>query len=201
MNQLPKSSSTALKEWAVAVEAMARGDQIIILRKGGIHRDDKEFRIVHPEFLFYPTYEHQRSELIKPTYTRLLEEVAGEFPDPDNGVAEFKYWAYVTDKFELRDEDELERIADNHLWTKEYTSSRFNWRPSQPLTVALLRVYRLEYPASVPVLPEFAGCKSWVDLRSDIELGYLTPAMSDSEYEKEAKYVKGALARSLTLSD
>ncbi|SVB02171.1 uncharacterized protein METZ01_LOCUS155025, partial [marine metagenome] len=62
MNQLPKSSSIALKEWAVAVEAMARGDQIIILRKGGIHRDDKEFRIVHPEFLFYPTYEHQRSE-------------------------------------------------------------------------------------------------------------------------------------------
>ena len=196
MNQLPKRSSTALKEWAVAVEAMARGDQIIILRKGGIHREDKEFRIVHPEFLFYPTYEHQKTELIKPTYNSLLEEMADEVLD--NSIVEFKYWAYVTDKFELRDEDELERIADNHLWTKEYTSSRFNWRPSQPLTVALLRVYRLEYPASVPVLPEFAGCKSWVDLSNDIELGYLTPAMSDSEYEEMAKYLRGALARSLT---
>ena len=196
MNQLPKRSSTALKEWAVAVEAMARGDQIIILRKGGIHREDKEFRIVHPEFLFYPTYEHQKIELIKPTYNSLLEEMADEVLD--NGIVEFKYWAYVTDKFELRDEDELERIADNHLWTKEYTSSRFNWRPSHPLTVALLRVYRLEYPAFVPVLPEFAGCKSWVDLSNDIELGYLTPAMSDSEYEEMAKYVRGALARSLT---
>ncbi len=64
--------------------------------------------------------------------------------------------------------------------------------------MALLRVYRLEYPAFVPVLPEFAGCKSWVDLSNDIELGYLTPAMSDSEYEEMVKYVRGALARSLT---
>ena len=39
MNQLPQRSATALKEWAVTVEAMARGDQIIILRKGGIHQD------------------------------------------------------------------------------------------------------------------------------------------------------------------
>ncbi len=195
MNQLPKSSSIALKEWAVTVEAMARGDQIIILRKGGIHQDDKEFRIVHPEFLFYPTYEHQKSELIKPAYKNLLEKVADEVPD--DSVVKFKHWAYVTDKFELRDEDELERIADNHLWTKEYASSRFNWRPSQPLTVALLRVYRLEYPAFVPVLPDFGGCKSWVDLSSDIELGYLTPTLSDSEYEIEAKYVRGVLAKSL----
>ncbi len=62
---LPPVSSLALKEWAVAVRALVKGKQILMLRKGGIHRDDKEFRVVHPEFLLYPTYEHQNIELLK----------------------------------------------------------------------------------------------------------------------------------------
>ncbi|MQG56904.1 MAG: DUF1802 family protein [SAR202 cluster bacterium] len=48
---LPSTSNMALKEWAVADRALGGGRQILILRKGGIHRDDKDFRIVHPEFL------------------------------------------------------------------------------------------------------------------------------------------------------
>ncbi len=63
---LPVVSSLALKEWAVAVKSLGRGDQVIVLRKGGIHREDRDFRLVHPQFLLYPTYEHQRVELIKP---------------------------------------------------------------------------------------------------------------------------------------
>ena len=62
---LPTTSSLALKEWAVAVKAMSKGEQILILRKGGIHRADKEFRVVHPDFLLYPTYEHQRANLYR----------------------------------------------------------------------------------------------------------------------------------------
>jgi hypothetical protein len=66
---LPPDSDLALKEWAVAVKALGTGKQILILRKGGIHRDDKEFRLVHPEFLLYPTYEHQKRELLDPEHT------------------------------------------------------------------------------------------------------------------------------------
>ena len=42
----------------VVVNALSTGRQIMVLRKGGIHRDDKNFRIIHPEFLLFPTYEH-----------------------------------------------------------------------------------------------------------------------------------------------
>ena len=63
---LPQVSDLALKEWAVAVKSLGRGEQVIILRKGGIHREDRDFRLVHPLFLLYPTYEHQKAELIKP---------------------------------------------------------------------------------------------------------------------------------------
>jgi hypothetical protein len=48
----------ALKEWAITVEAMAQGDQVLLLRKGGIHEEGKDFRVIHDEFLFYPTYLH-----------------------------------------------------------------------------------------------------------------------------------------------
>ncbi len=65
---LPSVSDTALKEWASAVETLGRGEQILALRKGGIHREDRDFRFVYPEFLLFPTYEHQKEELIKPEF-------------------------------------------------------------------------------------------------------------------------------------
>ena len=71
MTLLPAESDLALKEWAVAIRALGSGKQVLILRKGGIHKDDKEFRVVHPEFLLYPTYEHQNAELIKEAFARL----------------------------------------------------------------------------------------------------------------------------------
>ena len=73
---------TALKEWAVTVDALARGQQILLLRKGGIHEDSKDFRVVHPEFLLYPTYEHQREDLLKDDYQSQLERVLAGAHDP-----------------------------------------------------------------------------------------------------------------------
>ena len=52
----PVTCQLALKEWAITVKALADGDQIMMLRKGGIHEESKDFRVVHPEFLLYPTY-------------------------------------------------------------------------------------------------------------------------------------------------
>ena len=62
---LPSRCQIALKEWAVTVQALAQGRQVLLLRKGGIHEEGKDFRVVHPEFLLYPTYEHQREDLLK----------------------------------------------------------------------------------------------------------------------------------------
>ncbi|MDG0790271.1 DUF1802 family protein [Cohnella ginsengisoli] len=46
----------ALREWAVAVKALEAGKQIMVLRKGGIAEETKEFRLESPSFfLFRPT--------------------------------------------------------------------------------------------------------------------------------------------------
>ena len=188
---LPATSDLALKEWAVAVRALAQGDQVFILRKGGIHRDDKEFRIVHPEFLLYPTYEHQKRELTKERYHGDLDQTLEEDDVP--GLVTLGYWCQVTDKFQITDQDVLDHISPYHIWTADYAQKRLHWRPKQPLTVALLRVFRLQQPQALPVLDEYAGCKSWVDLGQELPLGFMEPVRSDQEYEESTEVIRSAL--------
>jgi|TARA_B100001971_G_C18093132_1_gene484607 hypothetical protein len=188
---LPPVSSLALKEWAVAVNALAQGDQIAILRKGGIHKDDKEFRVVHPEFLLYPTYEHQKPELLKPEYHDDLRKTLEEDDVP--GLVTLTYWCSVTEKFEVGGQEALDSISSQHIWTSGYAQTRLHWRPKQPLTVALLRVYKLQQPQALPVLDEYAGCKSWVELGQDLPLGYMEAVLSDAQYEEKAEAIRRVL--------
>ena len=189
---LPPVSSLALKEWAVAVDALARGRQVVTLRKGGIHRDDKEFRIVHPEFLLYPTFEHQKEELLQEEYRDDLKRTLEEDDVP--GLVTLSYWCDVTDKFEVQDDEVLSTLSQYHIWSDGYAQKRLHWRPKQPLTVALLRVYALQQPQALPVLDEYVGCKSWVELGQEVPLGSMTPVISDSIYDAQAEAVRRALA-------
>ena len=195
---LPSVSDTALKEWAAAVKTLGRGEQIIVLRKGGIHRADRDFRFVHPEFLLFPTYEHQKAELIKTEFHHTLGDT---YNDSGSGESvDFTYFCQVTDKFELRDESDLDRISDFHIWTDDYAHKRLHWRPKQPLTVALLRVYELQQTQSRPVLAEYSGCKSWVELGSDVSLGGMTPVLDDTEYERQSGVIKQALHQAIAVA-
>ena len=188
---LPPSSDLALKEWAVAVKALSEGKQILILRKGGIHIDDREFRVVHPEFLLYPTYEHQNAELVKPEYQDSLQQTLDENDVP--GLVSLGYWCQVTDKFQVSEQDLLDEVSPYHIWTTDYANKRLHWRPKQPVTIALLRVYELQQPQALPVLDEYAGCKSWVELGQDVPLSIMTPVLSDQAYEGQAEALRQVL--------
>ena len=49
---LPDQCQIALKEWAVTVESLAQGQQILLLRKGGIHEEGKDFKVMD----LFPSY-------------------------------------------------------------------------------------------------------------------------------------------------
>src|SRR3978361_1196205 len=70
--------TTAFKEWAVTVPALAEGDQLITLRKGGIREENKHFEIEHDRFFLYPTFDHQQGQFVReshrPELGRALEE-------------------------------------------------------------------------------------------------------------------------------
>ena len=73
----------AFKEWAVTVRALAEGEQLLTLRKGGIREENKHFEIEHDRFFLYPTFDHQQNDLVReshrPELGRALEE--GVWPD------------------------------------------------------------------------------------------------------------------------
>ena len=75
----------AFKEWAVTVRALAEGEQLLTLRKGGIREENKHFEIEHDRFFLYPTFDHQRNDLVRPSHVpelaRALEE--GVWPDDE----------------------------------------------------------------------------------------------------------------------
>ena len=68
----------AFKEWAVTVRALAEGEQLLTLRKGGIREPEKHFKLDYSRFFLYPTFDHQRADLVReshrPELSRALEE-------------------------------------------------------------------------------------------------------------------------------
>ncbi len=183
---------TALKEWAVTVDALARGQQILLLRKGGIHEDSKDFRVVHPEFLLYPTYEHQREDLLKEDYQSQLESLLAGAHNPDE--IRFTHWAKVEEMVEVSQQEPVDALSPFYIWTNFYAQSRLHWKPMVPLSIILLRVYQMQNPVVVPFISEYRGCTSWVDIIPTVEMGQLQPVLSDEEFQRQVDEIKRSLA-------
>jgi len=172
------SPSHTLKEWAVTVRALERGDTALVVRKGGIR--EKAFAVPKTRFLLLPGYEHQRPELIKPEFRGIVDEI----PDvTDDGSLWFSSFAEVEGAFEIFEAEDLEALNDHHMWTHEYAESRFKWRPKKPLTVLVLRTYVLPETVELLYREGYGGCKSWIELEDSVSLEGARPALSDEEFE------------------
>ena len=193
---LPNKCQMALKEWAVTVRAMAQGDQVLLLRKGGIHEDGKDFRVIHREFLFYPTYLHQKEELLQPAHQPALRKML-EQPQHNDRIT-FRHWAKAEEVLEISDQEKVDDLEAHYIWTTAYAQSRLHWKPMLPLSVLLLRVYKLEQPVTVPYLPEYGGCTSWVEVLSDVSLGRMEPVLENSEFQRRVDDIKGSLGLTVT---
>lgn len=180
----------ALKEWAVAAQALSAGRQIVTLRKGGIREAAKAFRVEHEEFLLYPTYDHQRADLLQEHHRPYLATLP---PSDPTAPVELSAWAKVVRVFEVDDAARVAALAPHYLWTVDYALERLRWRPRQPLQVLAIRVYRLPEPVRVEVRPEYLGCRSWVTLASPIPLGELRPVLNDADFERELTTVAAIL--------
>ena len=177
-----------LKEWAVTVRALERGDTALVVRKGGIR--EKAFAVRDSRFLLLPGYEHQRPELLKPDYRELLAEI----PDlTDDGSPRFTSFAEVKGAYEISEPDSLAAIDPYLMWTPEYAESRFRWRPKKPLTVLVLRTYLLPEPVELPYSESYAGCKSWIELEQRVSTAGARPALDDESFARLAAPALAAL--------
>lgn len=169
----------ALKEWAVAVKALERGETALVVRKGGIR--EKAFAVPQTRFLLLPGYEHQRPELLKPGYRRLMDDI----PDlTDDGPLRFSSFVEVEGAYEVSEAEGLAALDPHHMWTSKYAESRFRWRPKKPLTVLVLRTYLLPESVELPYREEYGGCKSWIELAETVPVEGARPALSDEGFEE-----------------
>src|ERR1043166_5463608 len=78
----------AFKEWAVVVDGLGRGDQIIILRKGGISEGRSGFQVEHNRFFLFPTLFHQQRECVQPAAQIRYDALAPKL-SPNSVLIEF----------------------------------------------------------------------------------------------------------------
>lgn len=174
----------AFKEWAVIVKALLEGEQVIDVRKGGLREDGRHFGLQADRLWLYPTYLHQKPELLKAAYRHSLEQVLAEAPPED--AVRVPGWAEVVGVATLTEPDQLAAIDSKFIWTVDYAESRLHWKQRDPLWVLVLRVHRLDQPLDVPFDEAYAGCTSWVELAGlpeDPAAVASMPAMTDEAFE------------------
>jgi hypothetical protein len=196
---------TAFKEWAVTVRALAEGEQLITLRKGGIREENKHFEIEHDRFFLYPTFDHQHGNLVReshrPELGRALEEgvwaegepladqldAPGGVPQPDR--VRIRAWAEVAASYLITDPRCVDALSPYYVWTPDYAEKRLAWKRRHPLHVILLRTYRIQRPVTVKVRDEYLGCRSWLELHRELPFEG-TPVLSDDEFERAAEQIE-----------
>ena len=61
---------------------------------------------------------------------------------------------------------------------------RFNYR-TPGLFVLAVRVFQLAAPEVRPERPEYAGCKTWVELDTGISVDNAVPVLSDADFAEQ----------------
>jgi hypothetical protein len=199
----------AFKEWAVTVRALAEGEQLVTLRKGGVRESRKHFRLEHDRFFLYPTFDHQHNDLVReshqPELRRALEEGVWADGEPpvqaltrDGGIEQpervrIRAWAEVAGHFEVTDSRCVDALSPYYVWTTDYAEKRLSWKRRHPLHVLLLRTYRIPRPVTVRVKDDYGGCRSWLEIARDLPFEG-TPVLSDDEFGRAREQIEAICA-------
>src|SRR5262245_23132229 len=182
---------TALKEWAVLVDAMARGDIIAMIRKGGIREQRAGFNVRHDRFVFYPTYFHEKLDELAPKFRERL--AASEHTRPDEGTVRIAHVAEVAGLWTVTELDRLRAIEGEHGLAWGAVESRFHYRDRPVVQVVAARVSTLREPVVVPELRRYQGCVSWVALESGISVAGAAPAVDDATLRARVERIEQVL--------
>lgn len=183
----------AFKEWVIVVDALARGEQILILRKGGISEGRGGFKPEYAEFLLFPTAFHQQRESVIESAQRRFDEILPTL----NGENEIRieFFAEVIESRQLLSVEAAQALCGQHIWRDEVIAERFDWGRAKNIYAIALRVFRLANPTSLPLLPSYGGCKSWVELEQEIVAAKSEPVLGNDAFQKKLTHFRFALAQ------
>ena len=189
---VPNPKRIALKEWAVVAKALAQGRQVVLLRKGGIEEEEEGgFRLRHQEFFLFPTFEHQHQDYLRPEFVPYFQASLAEQPVNGEEIV-FSGLATVAGIEVASDLEKLRRLSGFHIWNDAYIEMRYRYKPDIPLYLLLVRAYRME-PVHIEARPAYRGCKSWVELESDVEARGLEAVLNHEEFDRQCSEIRSLL--------
>ena len=171
MNKL--ANHTALKEWASIIEALDRGEQVVLIRKGGLA--DPNFGLEADRFYLFPTNYHDAGGG-EPTHVPIT------------------HWAEVVRTWQVHDLETLHRLEPLVALDRTTLDTRYKFRPDQAINVIAVRAWRLAKPVRVAMTEAYGGCRSWVSLDDEIDVDGSTPALGDAELQAKIESVDALLA-------
>lgn len=167
------ANHTALKEWSNVIDSLGRGEQVVLIRKGGIA--DPTFGVEAQAFYLYPTFFHQGESEPRPSVT-------------------ITHWAEVVRTWRVADLEQLAKLEPLVAIPRETLDARYRFRPDQALHVIGVRVWKLAAPAEVRFVEEYAGCRSWLSVDEEIDTAGSTPVLTDEALRRRLDAVDGVLA-------
>ena len=167
--------SAGLKEWAIVCEAMGRGEQSVILRKGGLAEGRAGFEFRHSEFFLFPTCFHEQIEKVR---------VQGaEIPKVREGEIEIRFFVKLFAAARITSWETAAALEPSHILQQSVVRERFDYESAPGLHVALVRVFHLAPSWILPDAPRYGGCRSWVTLPGHSPETRFEPVLMDEEHD------------------
>ncbi len=166
--------SVGFKEWAIVCEALGRGRQSIILRKGGIAEGRGGFSFHYREFFLFPTYFHEQPEKVR--------EIDIEFPVRSNDRIDINFFAKLELVKTITSWETAQALEPLHILKAEVVRERFGYDKAPGLQVGFVRVFQVVPSWAFPDQKSYGGCRSWVKLPELPKALRFEPILSDGEH-------------------
>ena len=165
--------SVGFKEWALVCEALGRGEQSIILRKGGIAEGRAGFQFQHREFFLFPTFFHEQIGKTRLRGTKMPAQRAGEI--------EIKFFVKLEEAAVITSWRTAVALEPFHILQRDVVRERFGYDETPGIHVGFVRVFALSMPLFIRDLPAYGGCRSWVKLPDLAERMHMDSVLSEDE--------------------
>ncbi|MCS6243347.1 MAG: DUF1802 family protein [Opitutus sp.] len=137
----------AFKEWQVIVDALAAGEQSLLLRKGGIAEGRGGFDPERADrFWLFPTQFHAQREKTKPALAQRLNSEPSEPLDTQVTLTAF---AEVTHHRFVSDWSAVAALDPFHDWTEATVREKFDWGQPPGLNALVVQVHQLNTPITL----------------------------------------------------
>jgi len=166
--------SVGFKEWAIVCEALGRGRQSIILRKGGIAEGRGGFSFRHREFFLFPTCFHEQPEKVR--------EIDIEFPVRSDDRIDINFFAKLELVKTITSWETAQALEPLHILKPEVVQERFEYDQAPGLQVGFVRVFQVVPSWAFPNQKSYGGCRSWVKLPELPKELRFEPILSDGEH-------------------